>query len=209
MNRNQRNRAWLAVLICCLFAPALCGAEQSVAVVDMERVIRAYPETESAEAILQKQKEKYEAEQDELFDKGQALKQEFETIRDQAENRALSDAAREEKITEARAKMQELVELERTIRETTRRRKRDLAEEELRLQRSIVGKIHEKIVEYARNEKIDLVLDSAAISAGGVQTVIHHAERLDITDAIITLTGGSEASENTESGDDSLGSDNR
>ena len=88
--------------------------------------------------------------------------------------------------------MQELVELERAIRETTRRRKRDLAEEEMRLQRRIVGKIRDKIVEYAEDEKLDLVVDSAAISAGGVPMVIYNRDAIDITERIIELTGGEE-----------------
>ena len=82
MHSKMLSRAGIATVLCGLAAVVSAhGAEQTLAVVDMERVIRAYPETASAEAILQKQKNSYQAEQQELLDKGDELKEEFEATR--------------------------------------------------------------------------------------------------------------------------------
>jgi Skp family chaperone for outer membrane proteins len=164
----------------------------------MQRAIRAYPETQAAEAILEEQKQKFDEEHDRLMDEGKSLKAEFEDVRVQSENRALSDAARDELREKAREKMKGLVELERKIRENQRVRKRDLAEEEMRLGRRIIDKIEGKIAAYCKEHDISLVLDSASLIAGGRATVVFSEDKLDITEEIIKLTGGKEPVEDEE-----------
>lgn len=193
MNTSPMRVGLWFVTICVVGAVCAHAADEvKIAVVDMQRVIRAYPETRAAESILEEQKASFDKEHENLMGEGEALKEEFEQIRVQSENRALSDAARDEMHEQARAKMQGLVELERKIRENQRVRKRDLAEEEMRLGRRIIEKIDAHITSYAKEHAITLVLDSASLIAGGRRTVVYSVEALDITEDVIKLTGGKE-----------------
>jgi Skp family chaperone for outer membrane proteins len=178
----------------------MCRAGSDVAVVNMSRVIRAYPDTESAETVLKGQVEEFEAEQKELVSRGEKLREEFDEIREQAENKALSESARDKKIEQAREKAEDLRQFERDAREKVRLRQRQLADQELRLRRRIVDKLRGVVQEYAADKGLSLVLDTSR-DPKGIDTVVFSSEALDITEDIIKLSGGKESAESPEKED--------
>ncbi|MGQ9661952.1 MAG: OmpH family outer membrane protein [Kiritimatiellia bacterium] len=168
------------------------GAEPRIAVVDLAQVLQKHPDTKSAEALLQMQVEEFEQEQKELLAKGEKLKEEFETVRKEAENKALSEAVREEKLGLAREKLIALKEHEQKLIDTSRQRRREISDQEQRLRKRILDKIRDVIQEYAKKKQIALVLDSSAAGAAGVEAVVYAEQPLDITSDIIRLVTAAE-----------------
>jgi len=164
------------------------AAPQKIAVVNMEEVMKHFGEFKEAEELLKKQLEECELEQDELLDERDKLKEEFEAARDEASNKALSDAAREKQFEIAREKALALKEHERRIRKTTADRQKELAERGVRMRKRIVAKLSSIIQAYAEKNDITLVLDSSALGMTGIQTLIYCEPDLDLTPDILKIT---------------------
>ena len=179
--------ACMAVLVLATTVdPALCAGVK-LAVVDMERLVRAHPRAESSEALLKAQVEEFEEEQKDMLSEEEKLKEQFAASRDAAQNKALSDSAREERVEDAKEKYVALREYEMKRLENARLRKKQLADQQLRLRRRIVSDIQSTIKGYADEQGISMVFDSSAVSMRGIESVVCHADKMDITEAMLKL----------------------
>jgi len=169
-------------------ARAAAEIEDKVAVVDMERVMAAHPETKEAEALLQKQADDFEAEKDEIRVKFERLQRAVTEAREAAENKALSDDGRAKKREAADDKLAELRDYDREVAQTVMLRQKQLADRKRRMRDRIVGKIKDIIRAYAVEKGYALVLDSAGVM-DNPGAVLYHTAKLDITADIMRLVG--------------------
>jgi len=160
--------------------------ESKVAVVDMEKVMAAHPETQEAEALLQKQAAEFDAEKDDMLAKFDRLKKEFEVARDGAENKALSDEARTAKRELAEDKLAALRDFDNEVRQTTVMRQKQLADRKHRMRDRIVGKIRDIVRAYANQHGLVLVLDCGAVM-DNPGSVLYNAEKMDVTEDILKI----------------------
>jgi len=165
----------------------LCAGEFKVAVVDMGKLIGAHPDRSRAESLLQKQASEFEEELKAIEKNKEQLKTEFEKLRDEMDNKTLSDDARKAKLKEAEGKIAEIKKVEEKMRNTTMNRRQQLAEEKKRMQGQVVEKIRKIIGDYAKKNDYALVLDSASIGMQGVESVIYSEEKMDITEDILKI----------------------
>jgi len=170
-----------------LSGAAAHAADTRIAVVDMEIVMRAYPETESSQIILDQQIEEFESEQRQMLAEREDLEAEFREVRDKARNPALSEEAREKNRLIAEEKLEKLQAMERELRETASMRRKQLQDQQLRMRRRIVGKLRDIIGEHCKQAGIDLVLDSALPGQPSVESVVYSAPALDITEQVLAL----------------------
>ncbi len=185
----MKHSVWLAATLAAVMCMgAGVQAAEKYAVVDLDRVMKAFGETKTAESLLQKRVDDYELEKEELQQKLEAMKKEFEVLREEAENKMLSEAAREKKIEAAKEKLLELRKYEREVRDTLGDRKRELTEHGALMSRKIVGKLQDKVKAYAEENGIVLVFDAAALGAAGAQVILHADDSVDITADILKLT---------------------
>lgn len=190
-------RVALTVLCLCLsfLFLSVASAEEpklNVAVVDMARVMNTYPETKAADVQLEDQVKEFEAEQKTLLEEYSKLREEFEALRKEASNRALSDAAREEKRQLAEAKVMALKDHERKIQETSEFRRKQINDHRIRMRERIVAKLREIVGEYAVKKGYTLVLDSAESSSTTRKPVVYRADEFDITEEILKITAPEE-----------------
>jgi len=168
-----------------------CGvsmaAEQKIAVVDMNKLLRAHPETEKAESVLESQIDELEKEKDLLMEKLGKMRDEVEEVMKQAQNRALSEKKREELREEAEKKFKQLREMDIEAKKEMDGRKKDVAEQKMLMHKRIVGEIAETVKEYAKKKGYLFVLDSAGVGVSGMPAVIHADESADITEEIRKL----------------------
>lgn len=158
-----------------------------IAVVDMAKLVRSHPDTKSAESLLEKQMDEFEAEQKDAEDKFQKLKKEYEEARALAENKALTDAAREEKRATAEEKREAVRSYEAKASEALAVRRREIADQRVRIQKRIVGKVLAVVREYAAKNGYTLVLDSAGLSISGVEMILYSADQVDITEELLKI----------------------
>jgi Skp family chaperone for outer membrane proteins len=75
--------------------------------------------------------------------------------------------------------------MERTMRENTSTRQKELTSQELRMRKRIVSDISKIVEKIAKKKKLELVLDSTGVGIGGYAPVIYYTEKYDITDDVI------------------------
>ena len=169
----------------------LCGVslagEQKVAVVDMTKLLRIHPETEQAEVVLEEQVKQIDAEKRKLVDKLSVLRDDVEALAKQAQNRALSEKKRDEIRREAEKKYQVLRKQEFETKRTLDSRRKDLAEQKLRMHKRIVGEISDTVREYAEKKGYSVVLNSAGVGVSGMPAVIYADSNTDLTKEIEKL----------------------
>jgi Skp family chaperone for outer membrane proteins len=156
-----------------------------VGVVDMERLIKLHPRTRTDGAILQQYVTDFDDEREEMMKALQARGEEFDELRKSIEDVGLSEKAIEEKRALAKAKLEELRELEGKLRETAQTRQKELTSQELRMRQRVVADISEIVSEVAKDRKLDVVLDATGVGIGGYAPVIFYKDKVDITDAVI------------------------
>jgi len=205
MKTNRMMSIAAAVTIAMFVSNAWC-AETKIAVVDMGRVMKVFNDTKSAESFLEKQVEEFEAEQKDMMADRDKLRKEFESARESARDKALSEKERESKMDIAEERLNALRDCEMKIRDKVAQRQKELTDQKIRLQKRIVGKLREIIAKYAADNNITLVLDSSAVAISGVDTVVYSKDNLDITEELLKVvntvttekSGKQEKSEKTE-----------
>jgi outer membrane protein len=181
-----------------LAAAAARGAELKLAVVDMERLIKAHPDTKSDLAVLEKQAEEFESENKSMREELDKLKTEFEDARDEARSSVLSEEARRDKTAVAEEKLMSLRKYEMEIRETIAVRQKQVGDQRLRMRRRIVGKIQDAVAEVAGAEKVSAVLDRSSLGVSGAEIVVYADDALDLTAKVMRAIGGVEATDEGE-----------
>lgn len=168
---------------------AACAAAQGdglkVAVVDMNRLINRHPQTEIDQRVMDQHVEEFKAEQDDMRAEFNRLKDEFDQLRREAGNRALSEAAQQEKGREAEQKLLVMQRHERRFREQALQKQEELTEQKLRMRRRVVGLIRDAVETYAKRHGVALVFDTAGVGGSGAELVAYSSSSLDITDAIL------------------------
>jgi Skp family chaperone for outer membrane proteins len=179
-------RVGLFVTVLCVAAvPAVCVAQGKVAVVQMDKVVRAFPEAQKAESDLKAVRDEYEKELEKMETKAKELQQAVEAAAAEVEDKALSDAEREKRREAARQKWTAFQEYQQKLRKTRAENQRDLSDQEMRQFKRIIGKLRDMISEYATDKKIDVVLDTAGVGVHGGPIVLFASDKIDITEEIL------------------------
>jgi Skp family chaperone for outer membrane proteins len=163
------------------------GAEAKYGVVDMGRVVKAFPETAVIETSLQDQLSEFETERKNLLAERDRMRTELENADRETENKALSDEARKEKRKIAEDKLTELKSFDRKLRETIAQRQEELNGQTVRQTRRLVTKARDLIAKHAEKNGFVLVLDSSAGSMRGSESVVYSARSIDITEDILKM----------------------
>ncbi len=170
------------------FGSFVQAADVKIAVVDMELIMNAYPETKSSRLILEQQLSEFEKEQQGMLDDRDELEAKFKSAGEKSQNSAFSKEVREKNRVLAEGFLQDLRKMENEIRDTANLRRKQLGERQLRMRRRIVAKLRDVVKGYCEKNDISLVLDSAVPGAGNApESVVYNAEKMDITDAILAL----------------------
>ena len=180
-----RCAGFLGAVLCLVAMPAVCLAQGKVAVVQMDKVVRAFPEAQKAEATLKAVRDEYEKELEKMETKSKELQQAVEAAAAEVEDKALSDAEREKRREGARQKWSSFQEYQQKLRKTRSENQRDLSDQEMRQFKRIIGKLRDVISEYATENKIDVVLDTAGVGVHGGPIVLFASDKIDITEDIL------------------------
>ncbi len=170
-----------------LVAAVVSAGEIKIAVVDGSRVLKSYYKTELADTHIQQQLEDFSAERDKLLADHRKLKQEFESLRAEAQNKALTDAARDRKSEQAEDKLTEVIEYENTIREKAASRKKQIEGEGRKIHSELAKAVKSAVQACASKGGYGLVLESGGLLANGLEPVLYASPAMDITDQVIQL----------------------
>jgi Skp family chaperone for outer membrane proteins len=165
----------------CVACTAMLSAAK-IAVIDMEVILEAHPNTPNDKKLLETTLEDYSAERDALRAQLEEKQAALEKMMQSAQNPMLAPA----KVAELKAKCekayQELDAQRMKAEDQMQARSRELSELERRLIKRTSEEVLEHVKAYAKEKGIDAVLYK--------NMVPYMVDELNITDEIITLCGG-------------------
>ena len=172
-------------------------AQQKIAVVDLEKLIRLHPNTAEDKKTLEATLKDFNKQKEQLQSLAASTRKAFEEAAREATNPALSESARKKAETVAMDKRQAALEAARGAEEKIRELQRELNKQEMKMLKRTSDIIERAIAAYARGNGYDLVLQlPSRLSAG--TGVIYSKPEMDITADVMKLLGIEEPEEEEE-----------
>lgn len=171
-----------------VFMSVSAAAQQKIAVIDLEKIVRLHPNTAEDKKAYEKVFKEFSAEKDELQAAALKARKEFETAAREAVNPALSDSRRKEAEASAIAKRDAALLAEKTAIEKVRERQRQLDDQEREMLKRTVDQIELAIKRYSEAKGFDLVLPLPSAKSA-IGAVIYSKPELDITKDIMDVIG--------------------
>ena len=181
-----------------LVAGAAGAGELRVAVVDTARILKEYYKTDLAERHIQRQLEDFSSERDKLLAQHKKMKQEFESLRSESENKALTEAAREKKKEQAEEKLTTVIAFENSIRDKAASRKKELEGEGRKIQSELGRAIKDAIRTTSEKGRYTLVLADGGLLGNGLESVLYVDPKMDITDEVLKILNADKSSTGKE-----------
>lgn len=183
----MRKHLTILLILVGLSAGMAGAAELKVAVVDTTRILKEYYKTELAEQHIQQQIGDFTAERDKMMAQHRKMKQEFEALRSESQNKALTEAAREKKKEQAEEKLAEVIDFEKSIQEKAASRKKDLEGEGRKIQGELGKSIREAIRVSSEKGGYTLVLADGGLLGNGLESVLYADPKMDITAEVLKI----------------------
>ena len=174
---------WAAGLV--LAGGVMQAGELKIATVDGNRLLKGYYKTGLADQHMQQQFEDFQSERDKLLAEHKKLKQQFETLRADADNKALTEEARDKKKEQAEERLTQVIEYESTIRDKAASRKKQIDDEGRKIQGELAKSIRAAVKAAAMKAGYTLVLEQSGLLANGLEPVLYADPKLDITDEVM------------------------
>ncbi|MDD2238190.1 MAG: OmpH family outer membrane protein [Kiritimatiellae bacterium] len=184
MKKNSWMVGFLLVALC---AGQGAYAAQDIVTVDMDKLFNKYFKTGLADAQLKEQADEFNEERREMIEQYDAQQADFQKLREEAQNTALSEEERNKKRDEAEDLLLTVREQEQKVRRMEQQRRKQLEDQQQRMRKRIVDEINETISNYAREQNYLAVIDASGQSLNGVSVLIYSSGKLDITDEILQL----------------------
>ena len=187
---------FLAAVLALSFT-ATAYAQQKIAVVDLEKLIRLHPNTAEDKKTLEATLKDFNKQKEQLQSLAASTRKAFEEAAREATNPALSESARKKAETVAMDKRQAALEAARGAEEKIRELQRELNKQEMKMLKRTSDIIERAIAAYARGNGFDLVLQlPSRLSAG--TGVIYSKPEMDITADVMKLLGIEEPEEDDD-----------
>lgn len=176
-----------------LVAAAICGAvfagnslgECKIAVIDIEKIVKLHPNTESDKKLLEETLKDYTSQTDALEAAALSARKAFEAAAQEMRNPALGEKARKRAEDDAKAKFEAARNAEQAAVEKKRELQRSLTEQEVRMLRRTLDAIEDAVAAYAKSKGLSAVLPSSGSKLGIAPAVVWHDEALDVTGEIM------------------------
>jgi len=165
------------------------AAGPSIAVIDLEELVRLHPNTAADKKLLEQTLKEYSAQKDQLQAQVESTRAAFTSAAKEAQNPALNEKAKSKLEEEALAKRNAALEAERAYTDTVRSLQRQLTEEEVRMLRRTTSEIEAEVAAYAKAAGLQLVLQLPGRKMNVASGVVFAAPPLDITAAIMKQMG--------------------
>ena len=167
------------------FAAVLSAAELRIAVVDLDRVFKAYYKSRIAEDFLNQQAEAARTYMSQMNSQLETLRAEARRLGTNALNPALTDQARKKAADEADAAMAKVKSKETEISLYANERRREFLRLQQEKRNGIVKDIQMEIKRRAAAGNYAFVLDSSGKTTTGLPAVLVFPAQNDISDEVI------------------------
>jgi outer membrane protein len=181
------------------FASTASAQSQKIAKIDLKKVFDGYWKTKQADLNLKGRASELEARRKEMVTDYKKANDDYKTLLDAANNKAVSLTERDKRKADAEAKLREIREIEESLKQFDRSARAQIGEQQRNMRDKLVAEIRESLNGVAKAGGYAGVLDSSAPlpPAPGVTTTpfLLFSDGLeDITDKLLTqLNAGAPA----------------
>lgn len=172
----------LAVSLFMLTVPAL--AEERIVFIDLEKVFNEFYKTQLAKSKVEVQQQDIEKEKQVMAGEMTVTGGEVDALKKEARDTTLTDEIRDSKRLLYEERLLQLRAKQKEIEEFTARRQQQLQLQVTRMSQTIMDEIRQTVVEYAKKEGLQAVVDNSS-RRQAVGVFIYTHPDLEITDAIL------------------------
>jgi len=184
----NRRHGGVRVLLAWLVASGVAyGADTKIAVIELQALIQAHPDTKPNAALLEAQEKDMEEEQEQWLDESEVLKKKFNEAQKAANNPALSEEARDEKVKDLQDTIAALRDFEKNFRELRVTRQKEFTDRNRRMYLRTVKEIRKIVAKYAEKKGYAIVLNADDFPTGELGAVMYASDSVNITSNIAEL----------------------
>jgi outer membrane protein len=185
----MRRKLILSVLLLgAAFGLSPCGGQTAapkIATVDMQVLFKKHPFTHVAERELNGERARLQKDNNERGARVRELERELNALRKQLEDPTVNELKKQALFKEWQSRQQEGLAIERERVEFQRRRTQAINERMVQRMREILAEIRKMVVEQAKKEGYDHVLDSSGLSTSQVPMLLYSKDSTDITSSLL------------------------
>jgi outer membrane protein len=156
-----------------------------IGTVDLSRVFTNYWKFKQANAQLEDEKAELAKTDSELLASHQKAFEEYNKLREDANNQALSSDEREKRRGAAEDKSKEVKDIENNIKKFRQSSQTRIVEQTMRMRDNLLTEIKAAVSSKAKAGDFTLVLDSAALSADRTHVILY-GSAIDLTDSVLS-----------------------
>lgn len=175
-----------ALLTLGLCVASASAADLKIAVVDMQQIFKEYYKTKEADARIKEVLASYQKEYQDMMADYQKMVDDAQKLRNDTQNTTLDQKVRDEKTKALQAKVQDLQNTERKIREFDVTRRKQLEDQSQRMRKNIVEEITKVINSIGARDKYNMILDKSGMTLNGTPSALYVDGITDISNEIIT-----------------------
>ncbi|MEZ5405544.1 MAG: OmpH family outer membrane protein [Verrucomicrobiia bacterium] len=180
---------------------SLSQAQMKVGMVDLNRAFDAYYKTAESKARVSELEASYKKERQLKMTDYQKLADEYDKLKDDAQNPALAESVQEAKRKATMEKAKELQLREKEITQFNNERQNEIQTTMMRLRDGIVKEITKVVQDYASKNGYTLVFDKTAQSMAAAPIIVYSSDSMDFTDSIIKILNANKPSSSSNSGE--------
>ena len=171
-------------VVSALFAGSL-QAQPKIALVDMKKAFDAYYKTKQAEAQIKERAADSDKVYKGMIEDYKKANEDYRKLIDGSNDQAVSADERDKRKKSAEAKLLELQEIEKSVKQFEQQARTSIGEMEKRMRDKIVGEIREVVNARARSGGFTMVMDLAAVTPYQTPIILFTNGENDLTDGIV------------------------
>lgn len=164
---------------------AATAAELKIASVSMQKLFNEYHMTKAVQAQVRVDQERIQKDNAKRLEHIRALQAEIEKLGKKAQDATLSEKKRLDMQREIKLKLSEGNAADSERRQWLQRQSKALGEQTGEEQRVILEKIQKHVDDYAREQDLDIIVDSTASSATRTPVFAFMKDKFDVTEVLL------------------------
>lgn len=192
-------KTFTALIVIAFMLLGTARAAEDIAFIDMAEVFKQFYKTQLAQDQIRQQADDIKMEREEIEDEVKVMKEEIEVLRTDSRDETLSEDVRDNKRDQLEEKLVELQKKEQDMIDFEKLRRQQMEQQNTRMTKKLFDEIHEVIVQYAKAQGFDAVIDRSAQSRIGTDLVLYTSPKVDVTaDVLAVLNEGRESTKEVE-----------
>jgi Skp family chaperone for outer membrane proteins len=166
-------------------APAAQDGKLNIATVDMQELFKQYYRTIEAKKQNNVDFARIQKDANERKAKFRELNTSLENLKKQIDDPSINDSKKQAISKEAQVQYQDLIALDRELKEFQQRRSQALNEKANQRMRGILEEIRKLVEERAKLDNYDYVFDKSSLSQNGIPFLLYTKDATDITAGLL------------------------